>query len=251
MFVLERISDEAMSDIITHALADTQRGLGMDVVLSDEARALIVRFSGGDARVALGMLEIAATETDQISVETIKMIVQRPNLRYDKTGEEHYHIISALHKSMRGSDVDASLYWLGRMLEVGEDPLYVALRLIRFASEDVGLPNSLALPQAVAAYQACMYIGMPECELALAQVVAYLAKCKKSVALYEGYSAVKRDIQNLPDDPVPLHLRNAPTALMKDLGYGKDYKYTPQFDNPDDAKQTYLPEQLRGRRYLP
>ncbi|NTV44503.1 MAG: replication-associated recombination protein A [Candidatus Yonathbacteria bacterium] len=252
VFVLEKLSDEAVKTIVMHALADTERGLGgHDIALSDEALGYIVRFSGGDARIALGTLEIAAGETDQISGETIKEIMQRPHLLYDKTGEEHYNIISALHKSMRGNDADAALYWLGRMLESGEDPLYVARRLVRFASEDVGLANSLALPQAVAAYQACMYIGMPECELALAQAVAYLAKCKKSVALYSGYGKVKQDIRELPNDPVPVHLRNAPTKLMKELGYGKDYKYTPHFDNPDDAAQDFLPERLRGRKYLP
>ncbi|NTW75941.1 MAG: replication-associated recombination protein A, partial [Candidatus Moranbacteria bacterium] len=179
-----------------------------------------------------------------------KEILQRPNLLYDKTGEEHYNIISALHKSLRGSDADAALYWLGRMLEAGEDPLYVARRLVRFASEDVGLANSFALPQVIAAYQACQYIGMPECELALAQAVVYLAKSKKSNALYAGYGHVKKDIRETPNDPVPLHLRNAPTKLMKETGYGKGYKYTPDFGNPEDAKQDFLPERLRGRKYV-
>ena len=151
---------------------------------------------------------------------------------------------------MRGGDADAALYWLGRMLEGGEDPLYVARRLIRFASEDIGIANSLALPQAVAAYDACHYIGMPECELNLAQAVVYMAKSKKSNALYTAYGKVKEDIKSLPNEPVPLHLRNAPTKLMKDLGYGKGYKYTPDVQDDEKATQDYLPEKLKGRKYL-
>ncbi len=251
VFILERLGDEVIGNIIRSALSDDERGLGgQDIELSDEALATIVRFAGGDARIALGTLEAAAAETDQIARETVTEILQKPNLLYDKAGEEHYNIISALHKSMRGGDADAALYWLGRMLEAGEDPLYVARRIVRFASEDVGLANSFALPQAVAAYQACQYIGMPECELALAQAVVYLAKSKKSNALYVGYGQVKRDIRETPNDPVPLHLRNAPTKLMKETGYGKGYKYTPDFGNPEDAAQDYLPERLRGRKYI-
>jgi putative ATPase len=169
---------------------------------------------------------------------------------YDKDGEEHYNIISALHKSMRGGDADAALYWLGRMLEAGEDPLYIARRLVRFASEDVGMGNSFALPQAVAAFQAVQYIGMPECSVNLAQAVVYLAQSKKSNALYTAYAKVKADINDFPNEPVPLHLRNAPTKLMKDLAYGKNYKYTPDYTNEADAKQECLPEKLQGRKYL-
>ncbi|MEI6650668.1 MAG: replication-associated recombination protein A [Candidatus Moraniibacteriota bacterium] len=287
VFILEKLSDEAIEEIVRTSLVDTERGLGgRGIGVSDEAVALIVRFAGGDARMALGTLEAAASESAQVAGETVKEILQRPNLLYDKTGEEHYNIISALHKSLRGSDADAALYWLGRMLESGEDPLYIARRLVRFASEDVGLANSFALPQVVAAYQTCQYIGMPECELALAQAVVYLAKSKKSNALYVGYGKVKDDIRELPNDPVPIHLRNAPTKLMKEVGYGKGYKYTPaynamrtdkkltpgsishddtdkkdihisrsiagrpDFENPDDAKQDFLPERLKGRRYV-
>ncbi|MEI7749986.1 MAG: replication-associated recombination protein A [Candidatus Moraniibacteriota bacterium] len=251
VFILEKLSDEAIEEIVRTSLVDADRGLGgRGIEVSDEAVALIVRFAGGDARMALGTLEAAASESAQVAGETVKEILQRPNLLYDKTGEEHYNIISALHKSLRGSDADAALYWLGRMLEAGEDPLYVARRLVRFASEDVGLANSFALPQVVAAYQTCQYIGMPECELALAQAVVYLAKSKKSNALYVGYGKVKDDIRELPNDPVPIHLRNAPTKLMKEVGYGKGYKYTPDFENPDDAKQDFLPERLKGRRYV-
>jgi putative ATPase len=251
VFILEKLSDEAIEEIVRTSLIDAERGLGgRGIEVTDEAVALIVRFAGGDARMALGTLESAASESVQVAGETVKEILQRPNLLYDKTGEEHYNIISALHKSLRGSDADAALYWLGRMLEAGEDPLYIARRLVRFASEDVGLANSFALPQVVAAYQACQYIGMPECELALAQAVVYLAKSKKSNALYVGYGAVKDDIRELPNDPVPIHLRNAPTKLMKAVGYGKGYKYTPDFKDTESAKQDFLPERLKGRRYV-
>lgn len=251
VFILERLGDEVIGNIIRSALSDEERGLGgQGIELSDEALSTIVRFAGGDARIALGTLEAAAAETDHIARETVTDILQKPNLLYDKSGEEHYNIISALHKSMRGGDADAALYWLGRMLEAGEDPLYIARRIVRFASEDVGLANSFALPQAVAAYQACQYIGMPECELALAQAVVYLAKSKKSNALYVGYGNVKRDIRETPNDPVPLHLRNAPTKLMKEAEYGKGYKYTPDYESSEDAEQDYLPERLRGRKYI-
>ena len=161
-----------------------------------------------------------------------------------------YNIISALHKSMRGGDANAALYWLARMLEAGEDPLYVARRLVRFASEDVGVANSQALPQAVAAFEACRMTGMPECAVNLVQAVVYLALSKKSNALYIAYEKAQEDARNFPSEPVPLHLRNAPTKLMRDLSYGKDYKYTPDFDDPDEAQQVYFPDRLCGRRYL-
>lgn len=183
-------------------------------------------------------------------MELAESVMQRSHLLYDKKGEWHYDVISALHKSLRGGDADGALYWLGRMLEAGEDPLYVARRLIRFASEDIGLANSFALPQSIAALEACRHLGMPECELNLAQAVVYLAKSKKSNALYEAYGQVKDDIRKFPNEPVPLHLRNAPTQLMKEIGYGQGYKYTPEFKNPEDAQQSYLPEKLRGRKYV-
>ena len=185
-----------------------------------------------------------------ITPELVEKIVERSHLLYDKGGEQHYNIISALHKSMRGGDADAALYWLGRMLVAGEDPLYVARRLVRFASEDVGLANSFALPQAVSAFQACQMLGMPECEVHLAQAVVYLAKSKKSNALYIAYGKVKDDVARFPNEPVPLHLRNAPTRLMKELDYGKGYKYTPDFKDAELAKQEYLPEKLRGKKYI-
>jgi putative ATPase len=185
-----------------------------------------------------------------ITAELVAEILKRPYILYDKNGEEHYNIISALHKSVRGGDANAALYWLARMLEGGEDPLYVARRLVRMASEDIGLANSFALPQATAAYQACQFLGMPECEVHLAQAVVYLAKCKKSNALYVAYNAAKEDARQYPREPVPLHIRNGTTALMKELGYGKDYKYTPDYQNEADAAQEYLPEKLKGKKYI-
>ena len=232
-------------------MADKKRGLGnKKISIKDEDIKYLAELSGGDARNALNALELAASLSKKISRKIIEEAIQRAHLLYDKGGEEHYNIISALHKSMRGGDADAALYWLGRMLEGGEDPLYVARRLVRFASEDIGIANSFALPQATAAYDACHYIGMPECSVNLAQAVVYMAKSKKSNKLYEAYLKVQKDISDYPNEPVPLHLRNAPTKLMKNLGYGKNYKYTPKFENPENAKQEYLPKKLKGRKYL-
>ncbi len=196
------------------------------------------------------LLAMTSGKETTITVDAIKQALQRTHLLYDRQGEEHYNIISALHKSMRGSDADAALYWLGRMLEAGEDPLYVARRLVRFASEDIGLADPQALLQAVAAYQASHFMGMPECNVVLAQCVAYLARAPKSNALYVAYGRVQQDIRELPAEPVPLHLRNAPTGLMRELGYGKDYKYTPTYKTKEEAAQDYLPKRLRGRKYL-
>ena len=259
VFVLQALSVEHIVDILQHALVDSDRGLGKKKVkMSEAAIRFLSTMSNGDARVALNALELAALAKRPgkdgavvIEEDALKEALQRTHLLYDKEGEEHYNIISALHKSMRGGDANAALYWLGRMLEAGEDPLYVARRIIRFASEDIGLANSFALPQAVAAYQACHSIGMPECGLNLAQAVVYMAKSKKSNALYTAYTAVQDDIKNLPAEPVPLHLRNAPTDLMKNLGYGKGYKYTPEFNDTASAEQDYLPERLQGKKYLP
>lgn len=251
VFVLKRLSDDDIVKILERALTDSERGLGAKKfsVPSDVLR-LIATASGGDARSALNVLE-AATQSDRpVSVTLIREVLQRPHILYDKEGEWHYDIISALHKSMRGGDADAALYWLGRMLEAGEDPLYIARRLVRFASEDIGIANSFALPQAVAAYQACHFIGMPECAVNLAQAAVYLAKSKKSNALYLAYGSVQKDIAENPNEPVPLHLRNAPTKLMKGLGYGKDYKYTPDFSTSEEAAQQYLPDRLKNKKYL-
>jgi putative ATPase len=174
--------------------------------------------------------------------------VNKINLLYDKGGDEHYNLISALHKSMRGSDANAALYWLARMVEAGEDPLFIARRLVRFASEDIGLANSRALEQGVAVYQACHFIGYPECNVILAQAAVYMAKSKKSNELYYAYSKASEDVLSYGNLPVPIHLRNAPTKLMKNLGYGKDYKYSPSFDYKEE--QEYMPLKLKNKKYL-
>ncbi len=185
-----------------------------------------------------------------ITKKNIEQALQKSNLLYDRAGDEHYNIISAFHKSMRGGDENATLYWLGRMLAGGEDPLYIARRIIRFASEDIGLANSLALPQAIVAYDACRFIGMPECGVNLAQAAVYMAKSKKSIALYEAYENVMADIKQTGNLPVPLHLRNAPTKLMKDLNYGKNYKYTPKASEEENAQQDFLPPELKKKRWI-
>ena len=265
VFVLKQLTKEEISDIINSALKDEKRGLGkLKIKIDKKAIDALAQMSNGDARVALNVLEYAAltpspspTPTERargakkevkITQEIIKEALQKSHLLYDKDGEEHYNIISALHKSMRGSDANASLYWLARMLEVGEDPLYVARRLVRFASEDIGLANSRALEQTVAAFRACQFIGMPECNVILAQAVVYLAKCKKSNDLYAAYLKVQKDVNDYGNLPVPLHIRNAPTKLMKDLNYGKDYKYSPDHDYKE--KQEYMPDKLKKRKYF-
>ncbi len=249
VFVLKQLDREQITDILSRALKDKDRGLGKEkIAISKKDLAKIAELSNGDARVALNTLEYASSISKIINLDIIKEAFQKSYLFYDKDGEEHYNIISALHKSMRGSDANAALYWLARMLEAGEDPLYVARRLVRFASEDIGLANSLALEQAVAAYQACHFIGLPECNVILAQAVVYMAKCKKSNDLYMAYGQAASDVREFGNLPVPLHIRNAPTKLMKNLGYGKGYKYSPNFDYKE--KQEYLPEKLKGRKYL-
>ncbi|MEK7211408.1 MAG: replication-associated recombination protein A, partial [Patescibacteria group bacterium] len=255
VFVLKMLAPEDIKLIICRALVDKERGLGnLDIKLEEEAANFLANVASGDARKALGALEIAVKLKQKldgqilIDKNLISEALQNKSLLYDRAGEEHYNIISALHKSMRGSDANAAIYWLGRMLEGGEDPLYVARRLIRFAAEDVGMADPRALIQAVAAYQAAHFIGMPECNGVLAETVAYLAKAPKSNKIYEAYQKVQEDIQNLPNEPVPFHIRNAPTKLMKGLGYGKDYKYSPEYDYQEN--QDYLPEKLKGRKYI-
>jgi putative ATPase len=263
VFVLSALEPEEIEKIIRHALSDKEKGLGnMKITITDESIKFLGQMANGDARSALNALELAVNSSRvksresaktpkgkvvKIDADAVKEAFQKSHLLYDRAGEEHYNIISALHKSMRGSDVDASLYWLGRMLEAGEDPLYVARRIIRFASEDIGIANPAALTQAVSSYTACQYIGMPECAVNLAQAVVYMAKCPKSNALYTAYGEVQQDIKNLPAEPVPLHLRNAPTKLMKELGFSKGYKYNPNFKGK--VEQDYLPEKLKGRKY--
>jgi len=255
VFVLKQLEPPHIEEILKRALKDKDRGLGREKIkIEGDSLKLMAEMSNGDARVALNALEYLAGDRGlakggaMITPEKIKEAFQKSHLLYDQDGEEHYNIISALHKSLRGSDADAALYWLARMLEAGEDPLYVARRLVRFASEDIGLVNSRALEQAVAAHQACHFLGLPECNVILAQAVVYMAKCKKSNELYAAYNAAAQDVKNFGNLPVPLHIRNAPTKLMKNLGYGKGYKYSPEYDYKEE--QEYLPDKLKGRKYL-
>ncbi len=219
--------------------------------MSDEARSLLVNLANGDARFALNTLEFAAAGLDvegTIDAERVLQAAQRRAAAYDKSGEAHYDAISALHKTLRGSDPDAAVYWLARMLERGDDPLYVARRLVRFATEDVGLADPQALPLAIAAQQAVHFLGMPEGALALAELTVYLALAPKSNAVYRAYGAASADVASTRNDPVPIHLRNAPTRLMKELGYGRGYRYAHDFEDGIVAQQN-LPDNLRGATY--
>jgi putative ATPase len=255
VFVLRGLTTDEVETIARRALLDREHGFGnIDVTVSDEAIDAIARYANGDARSALNLLELSVGAAPVVEgqrlvdVERVQQAVQRRALLYDKAGEEHYNIISALHKSMRNSDPDASVYWLARMLEAGEDPLYVARRLVRFASEDVGNADPQALVVAVAAKDAVHFIGMPEGNTALAQAVIYLATAPKSNAVYRAYSAAADDAQQDVAEPVPLHLRNAPTKLMKELNYAKGYRYA--HDEADAiADMSCLPPALEGRRY--
>lgn len=255
-FRLNLLSNEEIKLIVERAIQDEERGLGkLKFNISEEALNHLVTMSNGDARVALNALEMSAFATlpdnkgqRLINLPAIEEALQHRALLYDKSGDQHYDLISALHKSLRGSDPDASLYWLGRMLEAGEDPLYIARRLVRFASEDVGMADPQALMIAVAAQQAAHFVGLPEGNLALAEAVIYLAASPKSNALYQAYSRVQEDIQHGRNEPVPLHLRNPVTGLMQQMGYGQGYKYA--HDYPDHfVKQQNLPSPLQGKRY--
>jgi putative ATPase len=255
VFVLRGLTVDEVEAILQRALTDSVRGLGGDHVTVDtDALHAIAMYANGDARVALNLLELSvaaapiADSGRRVDVARVEQAIQRRALLYDKSGEEHYNLISALHKSMRNSDPDASVYWLARMLEAGEDPLYVARRLVRFASEDVGNADPQALTVAVAAKDAVHFIGMPEGNTALAQAAIYLATAPKSNAVYEAYSHAAEDAHTDVAEPVPLHLRNAPTKLMKDLEYGKGYKYA---HNEADAiaDMSCLPPALQGRKY--
>jgi len=239
--VLEPLSEDDLEQVVIRAA----KFLGFKA--KKEAWGLIARLANGDARKALNLLESVGADGRPITPELIKQIINKPNLLYDKKGEEHYNIISALHKSMRGGDAGAAVYWLVRMLEAGEDPLYIARRLIRFASEDVGLANNSALLLADATYDACHKIGMPECGVNLAHCVIYLAKSTKSIAAYQAYNLAQAEIAKSGNLPVPLQIRNAPTKLMKDLNYGKGYKYTPLEDSSD---QEYLPKEIRKKKFI-
>jgi len=256
VYVLQPLGEDDLVGILARALADTERGLGGSGVTADEdALRIITRLASGDARSALNILELAvaleAARPDgrrRVTEEAIREAVQKKALLYDKSGEEHYNLISALHKSLRDSDPDGALYWLGRMLDAGEDPLYVARRLVRFASEDVGNADPAALRLTLDAKEAYHFLGTPEGELALAQAAVYLALAPKSNAVYAAWNAVREDIREKPAEPVPLHLRNAPTGLMANLGYGRGYQYA--HDAPDAVvDQEHLPGALRGRVY--
>ena len=254
VFVLNALTPEEVVDLLRRALTDERGFGGQQVEIDDDTLEMIARFSNGDARTALNTLEMAVLngrrETDKTVVERalVEQCVSKKSLLYDKKGEEHYNLISALHKSMRNSDPDAAVYWLARMLEAGEDPLYVARRLIRFASEDIGLADTRALTLAVDAYNACHYIGMPECSLALTQTVIYLSLAPRSNAVYKAYEHAKADALKMLDEPVPLIIRNAPTRLMKELSYGEGYVYA--HDTAEKvAAFDCLPENLRGTRY--
>jgi putative ATPase len=256
VYVLEPLSTEDVVGILRRTMADADRGLGESgVAATDDALTAIAVYANGDARTSLNLLDQAvatlpesADGTRVLDAARLAGFIERRTLLYDKTGEEHYNIISALHKSVRNSDADASLYWLARMLEAGEDPLYVARRLVRFASEDVGNADPRALEIALAARDAVHFLGMPEGNTALAQCVVYLAAAPKSNAVYRAYGAAARDAVSDVASPVPLHLRNAPTRLMKGLGYGAGYKYA--HDEAEGvAAMSCLPEHLDGRRY--
>ncbi len=255
VYVLHRLGEDEVRVILRRALTDPDRGLGaLAVEADDEALSLIAGLADGDARTALNILEVAsgvARPSDgvrRLTPAVIQEAAQRKSLLYDKGGEEHYNLISALHKSLRDSDPDATLYWMVRMLEAGEDPLFIARRLVRAAAEDVGLADPRALDIALAAKDAYDFLGTPEGELALAEAAVYLACAPKSNAVYTAFDAARADVHARPAEPVPLHIRNAPTRLMRELGYGRGYRYA--HDAPDaQVEQEHLPEALRGRTY--
>jgi len=254
VFVLQQLQTENLFKLLKHALS-SEKGFGnSNIDIKDEYIELICNFANGDARNALSTLEMIVLnsnfENNKITVtkEIIEQCISKKSLLYDKNGEEHYNLISALHKSMRNSDPDAAVYWLARMLEAGEDPLYVARRVIRFASEDIGIADTRALELAVSAYQACHYIGMPECADALAEVVIYMSIVPKSNAIDVAYNRAKQDALNTIAEPVPLVIRNAPTKLMKELNYGKDYQFAHNHKEHLTNMQC-MPEKLKDKVY--
>ena len=254
VFVLQELKTDELCGLLKHALTD-ERGFGLQKVEIDDVMIeCIANFANGDARSALSTLEMAVLngvfdgEKTVVTAETLEQCISKKSLLYDKNGEQHYNIISALHKSMRNSDPDASVYWLARMLEAGEDPLYIARRITRFASEDIGLADPRALEIAVAVFQACRLIGMPECTVHLTEAVVYMSLAPKSNALYTAYGSAKRDAVNMLAEPVPLVIRNAPTKLMKELEYGKGYQYA--HDTEDKLTEMHcLPDSQLGREY--
>ena len=255
VFVLKALSVDELTGLLKRALKD-EHGFGQqNVDISDKMLEMIAVFANGDARAALSALEMAVLNEDidadgnvSVSQKTLEQCISKKSLLYDKNGEEHYNLISALHKSMRNSDPDAAVYWLARMLEAGEDPLYVARRVTRFASEDIGLADPKALELAVAAYQACHFIGMPECSVHLTQAVVYMSLAPKSNSLYVAYEHAKKDAESQISEPVPLVIRNAPTRLMNDLGYGKGYQYAHDYEDKLTDMQC-LPDSLLGKEY--
>ncbi len=254
VFVLQALTTEDLVKLLRRTLR-SDNGFGNQTIhITDDMIHMIAEFANGDARTALNVLEMAVTNAETgpdgttVSMEMLKQCIGKKSLLYDKKGEEHYNLISALHKSMRNSDPDAAVYWLARMLEAGEDPLYVARRVVRFASEDVGLADSQAMPLAVAAYQACHFIGMPECNVILAHAVIYMAMAPKSNAADVAYMRAKEDAEGMLAEPVPLQIRNAPTKLMKELDYGKGYIYAHDTEEKM-ARMQCLPDSLAGREY--
>lgn len=256
VFVLQALTADDLVELMKHAIV-SPKGFGhQTVVISEDMLHIIANFANGDARTALNTLEMVVLNGDvsddgttiTVTMETLEQCTSKKSLLYDKNGEEHYNLISALHKSMRNSDVQAAIYWLSRMLEGGEDPLYIARRVVRFASEDVGMADSRALEIAVAAYQACHFIGMPECSVHLTHAVTYMALAPKSNALYVAYESAKKDAIKRMAEPVPLQIRNAPTKLMKELEYGAGYQYA--HDTEDKiTNMKCLPEALQDRKY--
>lgn len=250
VFVLKALTDADLAWLLKRAMTE-EKGLGTSgVKVPDDVLEKIAVFANGDARVALSTLEMVVlnAENGEVTDETLGQCISKKSLLYDKNGEEHYNIISALHKSMRNSDPDAAVYWLARMLEAGEDPLYVARRVVRFASEDVGLADPRGLEIAVAAYQACHYIGMPECTVNLTEAVVYLSLAPKSNSMETAYLSAAKDARDNFAEPVPLHIRNAPTRLMKELDYGKGYEYAHDYAEHMTAMEC-LPESLAGQTY--
>lgn len=254
VFVLKALEVSDLVELLKHALQD-ERGFGSQhVLITEEQLRMLAMFANGDARTALNTLEMVVLNGESseagtvITKEVLEQCTSQKSLLYDRQGEEHYNLISALHKSMRNSDVDAAIYWLARMLEAGEDPLYVARRLVRFASEDIGMADSRALEICVAVYQACHFLGMPECNVHLTHAVTYLSLSPKSNALYMAYGAAKEDAVHMLSEPVPLQIRNAPTSLMKDLHYGEGYQYA--HDTQEKlTNMECMPESLKGREY--
>lgn len=254
VFVLQALTTEDLTELLNHALK-SPKGFGyLNIDISDDLIHAIAGFANGDARTALNVLEMAVTngnigpDKTTVTKEILEQCISKKSLLYDKNGEEHYNLISALHKSMRNSDPDAAVYWLARMLEAGEDPLYIARRLVRFATEDIGLADNNALSLAVSVYQACHFLGMPECNIHLTHAVIYLSLAPRSNSVYMAYEKAKKDALTMLSEPVPLVIRNAPTGLMKDLNYGKGYIYAHDTEEKI-AHMECLPESLKGTRY--